>query len=537
MTKEGFLFIIKMHLLKYELIIIMHFVQRGVLTMKKIKLIAAISAVSAVFSSCKNTGDVSSSAASEIAKTTALNQTYEIVIEAEDGKMSGDVHSANGRQGYSGSGYATGFTQKSTNSWSYEVNIPESGHYDFTVRCGADEYKAFKITANGKDIGECSTKGDKKFNDVEIKSVYLEKGDCKVSLIEGWGWFDLDKITIKKGEGISSEIYKNVDSVPINPNANEKTKKIMKYLAENYGKKVLSGQYTNHGYSTETDAIYAATGKYPAIRGFDFIFYSPSIKMQGKDTNLAIEWSKKGGLCTFSWHWFAPMDKAEFYTEKTNFDFSKAVTDKDIALKSLDELKQMLDKGEITEECYYICRDIDAISEQLKILEKNNVTVLWRPLHEAGGGWFWWGSKGAENYKWLWRLLYERQTKYHKLNNLIWVYNGQKGDWYVGDDLCDIIGEDIYPDKHCYEAQGKRFLDAVGYSGKKIVALTENGVIPDIDLIERDNVYWSWFNTWCREFIVDGSGNISEEYTEKSMLQKVYNSDKVITLDELPDFD
>ena len=83
-------------------------------------------------------------------------------------------------------------------------------------------------------------------------------------------------------------------------------------------------------------------------------------------------------------------------------------------------------------EAWYLIRDIDAISEQLKILQDNNVTVLWRPLHEASGGWFWWGCRGKDAYQWLWNLMYERQTHYHKLNNLIWVWNGQDPDWYVG---------------------------------------------------------------------------------------------------------
>ena len=100
--------------------------------------------------------------------------------------------------------------------------------------------------------------------------------------------------------------------------------------------------------------------------------------------------------------------------------------------------------GTIPMEAWYLIRDIDAISEQLKILQDNNVTVLWRPLHEASGGWFWWGCRGKDAYQWLWNLMYERQTHYHKLNNLIWVWNGQDPDWYVGDDRCDIIGEDVY---------------------------------------------------------------------------------------------
>ncbi len=38
-------------------------------------------------------------------------------------------------------------------------------------------------------------------------------------------------------------------------------------------------------------------------------------------------------------------------------------------------------------------RDIDAIAVQLKRLQNEKIPIIWRPLHEAGGKWFWWGSK------------------------------------------------------------------------------------------------------------------------------------------------
>jgi mannan endo-1,4-beta-mannosidase len=47
---------------------------------------------------------------------------------------------------------------------------------------------------------------------------------------------------------------------------------------------------------------------------------------------------------------------------------------------------------------------------------------------------------------------------------------------------------------------------------------------------------WSYFGTWEGEFLVlNNTFTLSEQYTETDMLKKVYTSDKVITLDELPD--
>lgn len=43
--------------------------------------------------------------------------------------------------------------------------------------------------------------------------------------------------------------------------------------------------------------------------------------------------------------------------------------------------------------------DVDEIAKQLKRLSDADVPVLFRPLHEASGGWFWWGADGSEAYK------------------------------------------------------------------------------------------------------------------------------------------
>jgi len=39
-----------------------------------------------------------------------------------------------------------------------------------------------------------------------------------------------------------------------------------------------------------------------------------------------------------------------------------------------------------------VLRDLDAVAAELKLLQDVRVPVLWRPLHEANGRWFWWGD-------------------------------------------------------------------------------------------------------------------------------------------------
>jgi beta-mannanase len=68
-------------------------------------------------------------------------------------------------------------------------------------------------------------------------------------------------------------------------------------------------------------------------------------------------------------------------------------------------------------------RDLKGHADYLEQLAKARVPVLWRPLHEIEGGWFWWtDSEKPENTAALWRFMFDYFTKERKLHNLIWVY-------------------------------------------------------------------------------------------------------------------
>jgi mannan endo-1,4-beta-mannosidase len=167
-----------------------------------------------------------------------------------------------------------------------------------------------------------------------------------------------------------------------------------------------------------------------------------------------------------------------FYTQNTGFDVSKAVI-----------------PG--TAEYIATIRDIDAIADLLRKLRDLKIPVLWRPLHEAGGKWFWWGAKGPEACKALWNLMFDRLNNRHQLNNLIWVWSTPELDWYPGKNTVDIIGYDSYPGNYNYNCQLDLFMQhhkIVG--GSKLIALTENGPIPNIDQCLKDGANWNFFMSW-----------------------------------------
>jgi mannan endo-1,4-beta-mannosidase len=306
----------------------------------------------------------------------------------------------------------------------------------------------------------------------------------------------------------------------IDPQATAGARALMGYLVSVHRTAVLSGQQSR----ADADYMESLTGHLPALVGFDLMDYSPSRVAHGSsstEVDAAIAWANvKGGIVTLSWHWNAPadlVDSAEwpwwkgFYSSGTTFDFPRAMHDRTSTERRL------------------LLRDIDAIAAQLLRLQDAGVTVLWRPIHEASGGWFWWGAHGAEPYLMLWRLLYDRLVNHHHLHNLIWVWNGQRDGWYPGDAYVDIVGQDIYDTKRDYQPQEAAYLKATRYpSVPKLAALTETGVLPDPQRMVGSQARWSWFMLWSGDFAR------TQLWNEDWLKQRVYDSDFVITLDELP---
>lgn len=467
--------------------------------------------------------------------TTTVKQTddkplnFSKTYEAENGKLSNDMSVISG--GNASGGKSVGKFENDRSYCQISITVPADAVYDIVIRSKAiGGSKENDIYTDGKKVGTFTSENNK-FSDYTVSAVSLTKGDHNIRIIKSWGWIELDKITVKTGAKISNSTY-NVTSSLVNRNATANTKKLYSFLKDSYGKYVITGQQCDGGINgNEFKAIKNLTGDYPALLGLDMMDYTPSRTAFGASSSAvekAIEFANKGGIVTFCWHWNAPTEYLNstanssdgwwggFYTQSSKFDIAKVMNGQDA------KGKKLLD------------RDIKEIAKQLKRLEKAGVPVIWRPLHEASGGWFWWGAKGSDAYKKLWKYLYNELTNTYGCNNLIWVYNGQSADWYPGDEYVDIVGEDIYPGNHVYDPQVSRFKQAINYGSKtKITALTENGCIFDIDSAVSINALWCWFMTWGGEFTVNGS-NYSEKYTEKSVIKKMYASKYSLTLGSLP---
>lgn len=321
----------------------------------------------------------------------------------------------------------------------------------------------------------------------------------------------------------------------VSPNASDRAEAVYDYLRSVWGSKVLSGQQdlTWRDSIDMYQRVLDDTGKAPAIMGYDFMNYSFNNGDGLQQTEEAIEHWERGGLVSFAWHWRDPSGTTSaFYTSETAFQIP-------VANGQLDTQHPHFNK---------IQDDIDAIAAELRTLEEAGVVVLWRPLHEAAGGWFWWGRSRTDGISsayaqvLLWRHLFDRLANYHGLSNLIWVWNGQSASWYPGDAYVDIVSMDIYDGARNYESQIERFNEAKAFPlQQKMVALSETSNIPDPDEIATDGAWWLWFMVWNdtdTEAGVTHSGNFwtGEFYNTSEHKNKVYNHDAVITLDELPAF-
>ena len=300
-----------------------------------------------------------------------------------------------------------------------------------------------------------------------------------------------------------------------NKNATRETQRVFNVLKEYYGTHVISGACCNIDWNIrEAENVYKWTGRWPALTMFDFMQIhaskdvNPNGWMDYSDDSVVRDWWKQGGLVSIMWHWQVPANNGSDKTcspgsepGQTSFDATKVVTpgtaENKLAMKQMSQ-----------------------VAGYLKKLQKAKIPVIWRPYHEAagntyeydgGGAWFWWGAKGSEAYKKLWRFTYDYFVNQQGLNNLIWVWTSQTQDhdWYPGDDVVDIVARDSY-----YALQYplmKEFRQLSQQYPNKMITLAECGNGDEVNMAPLQKIWeqgarFSWFMPWY-----DASYNQGEE--------------------------
>lgn len=400
-----------------------------------------------------------------------------------------------------------------------QQEIPEDGYYQLEV-CHFSEQESFHcLLIDNKYLGGIKVETVTQKDTLASDSFFVRKGTHTVKLLRSWG--ELTFYAMKLVPYTGTVRPHNPSFSLANPNATKEARALMDYFKSIYGKRIITGQHTNVE-CADVDYIKRVTGHFPALLGFDLMSYSAAIHTEPADwacmsevsscqynVDCALHWAKeKKALITLCWHWYSPnygRDKS-FYTVNTDYNLGKVLEEKG---KDYDLL----------------IKDIDMIAEQLKRFQDNNIPVLWRPLHEADGGWFWWGASGAEAYKELYRTMYDRLTNLHGLNNLIWVVNSPKEGWYPGDDVVDLNCMDIYGPA----GNDGPLLMEYGRGNNipttdKPIGLGEVGTVPNIDEVMKD-APWLWFMLW-------GGFTHNEKDNPKERLNQNFNSEYAVCLEE-----
>jgi mannan endo-1,4-beta-mannosidase len=286
---------------------------------------------------------------------------------------------------------------------------------------------------------------------------------------------------------------------PVNPHATPEARALLAYLYSISGKATLTGQHTypNEG-ARWSDRAYDLTGKYPGLFGQDFGFSAGEDKDSTLSRPAMIEEVERqyrnGAVIALTWHAVKP-------TEDEPVTFHDSVqghlTDY--------EWKELLTPGSPLNLRW--CAQVDVIAGYLRQLRDAHVPVLFRPYHEMGGDWFWWGGRpGKDGSAALYRQIYDRFVNVHHLDNLVWVWNGNnpgsKGeafaDYYPGPEYADVVSIDVYG-----EFKQKYYDDALALAAGKPIALAEVGGLPSPEVLEQQP-RWTYFMAWS-EFIQDGN--------------------------------
>ncbi len=306
---------------------------------------------------------------------------------------------------------------------------------------------------------------------------------------------------------------------PVNKNTIPEARKLLDFLYSLKGKKTIAG---HHNYVGRPDVfiqrVKELTGKTPEIWGGDFIEYYKAGNAE-QLVREAYDKYKEGYIITMMWHAGRPQDDPPFgWKESVQAKLTDA------------EWHELITPGTNLHTRWQ--NQVDIVAKYLKELLDLKVPVIWRPYHEANGVWFWWGNRRGENGSAkLYKMMYDRFVNFHKLNNLIWVWNTNAprqlindeayayADFFPGMDAVDVLATDVY-----HSDFRQRHHDELVRLGKgKLIALGEIGQVPSPEILARQPM-WSWFMVW---------GNFVDTHNTPKQIRDLYDYSRTFSHEDM----
>jgi len=288
---------------------------------------------------------------------------------------------------------------------------------------------------------------------------------------------------------------------PVNPNATPEARALLKTLCDLSGKGILTGHHNfPNNLSQHSDKVFEITGKYPAMWGSDFGFLDGEDKDSIIHRDRMIEEAKKqaaaGSIITLCWHMLRPTED-EPAKAGENGRPSPAWRGSVQARLTDEQWMELITSDSPLHQRWE--KYMDTAAGFLKQLQDANIPVLWRPMHENNGNFFWWGGRpGPYGTQQLYRELYNRMVNVHHLNNLIWVWNqngpapgGEFYSYFPGHQYVDVVSYDNYR-----ELSDRYYHEILTIANGKPIAFGELGAPPTAEVL-KCQPRWVWFMTWA----------------------------------------
>jgi mannan endo-1,4-beta-mannosidase len=326
--------------------------------------------------------------------------------------------------------------------------------------------------------------------------------------------------------------------------ATPETVNLWNYLKSIYGQKMLTGCWTESQFGGN-DKVETCSGETPAIWGQDMnSWYRSRTDQNWKNTwnqNIAgfKAAHKRGQILQVNWHWQMPSSKVNgVYTRDA---WGKDASDKS-QMMTVQQWADIITPGTALYDAMIEDIDYHVVNFLKKIVDEKGkpIPVIFRPLHEIDGGWFWWTcpSDPTKTAK-LFKIMQDRIMNYHECHNLIWVYNPgvscNGGSWppyqasefarrrlfYPGDAYCDITGIGLYEydpaGRGTFAGTGKTYRDAwnmmTAIAPSKMIALCESEGLPDMEKTFSDPTYapWLYCLPWFSDSYKDNTTGITHD--------------------------
>lgn len=338
---------------------------------------------------------------------------------------------------------------------------------------------------------------------------------------------------------LTLKIPVSAQTTPADPEMIKISRTLLHYFDTIYQKKIIGAMRGPEN----AFKIEQLTGEYPAMVEVDLTGWHKTAWSDAYTNRVEYNidamkriWEFKKAIPGMCWHWGNPLTGGGDYNaskeDLTEEQFNNIVT-------------------EGTEEYNIMMEDLRKHADYLQQLTDKNIPVIWRPLHEIDGGWFWWTNKtNPENTVKLWKIMYNYLVKEREMHNLIWVYSAGIGNpakkdmdyrksFYPGDEWCDIVGIDlygydyrntgIYEFWHGPQSYQQAFDVMKELAPDKLIVLSETDALPNMEKTFNDHpnfAKWLWAMPWWA-FNDDNP----EEWIEKT-----YTHKNVVMQPDLPNF-